>query len=47
VSWLVPAALLSQEILDSRESMQPLDLDAEITRFGGQTAGGIGISIPA
>ncbi|MDX6277007.1 MAG: hypothetical protein QOJ72_1135 [Nocardioidaceae bacterium] len=47
VSWLVPAALLSQEILDSRESMQPLDLDSEIARFGGQTAGGIGISIPA
>ena len=46
VSWLVPASLLSQEILDSRESMQPLNLDAEIERFGGQTAGGIGISIP-
>jgi catechol-2,3-dioxygenase len=46
VSWLVPASLLSQEILDSRESMQPLNLDAEIARFGGQTAGGIGISIP-
>ena len=47
VSWLVPASLLSQEILDSRESMKPLDLAAEIARFGGQTAGGIGISIPA
>ncbi|MCW2751945.1 MAG: glyoxalase/bleomycin resistance protein/dioxygenase [Aeromicrobium sp.] len=46
VSWLVPASLLSQDILDSRESMQPLNLDAEIERFGGQTAGGIGISIP-
>ena len=45
VSWLVPASLLSQDILDSRETMQPLDLDAEIARFGGQTAGGIGISI--
>lgn len=45
VSWLVPASLLSQEILDSRESMQPLNLDAEIDRFGGQTPGGIGISI--
>lgn len=46
VSWLVPASLLSPEILDARETMRPLDLEAEIAGFGGQTLGGIGISIP-
>ena len=45
VSWLVPADRLSQEIRDSRETMSPLDLDAEIARFGGRTLGGLGISI--
>lgn len=47
VSWLVPAASLSQDILDLRETMKPLDLPAEIERFGGQTLGGVGVSIPA
>lgn len=47
VSWLVPASLLTAEILKSREQMAPLDLDAETARFGGQTLGGIGISQPA
>ena len=46
VSWLVPASLLTAEILGGRETMNPLDLPAEIERFGGQTLGGLGISIP-
>ncbi len=46
VSWLVPASLLSKDILESRETVRPLDLAADVTRFGGQTPGGIGISIP-
>jgi catechol-2,3-dioxygenase len=46
VSWLVPASLLTDEVLASRETMRPLDLDAEIARFGGQTLGGLGVSIP-
>lgn len=45
VSWLVPAELITPEILASRESIRPLDLEAEIERFGGQTLGGIGISL--
>ncbi len=45
VSWLVPADQLTAEIIESRTSMSPLDLDAEIARFGGQTLGGIGVSI--
>ena len=45
VSWLLPAEKLTAEILDSRTTMSALDLDAEIARFGGQTLGGIGVSI--
>jgi catechol-2,3-dioxygenase len=47
VSWLVPADLLTEEVLASREKMSPLNLEAEIERFGGQTLGGIGVSIKA
>jgi len=47
VSWLVPADLLTEEVLASRDKMSPLNLEAEIERFGGQTLGGIGVSIPA
>lgn len=46
VSWLVPADQLTQDVLDSRTTMTPLDLEAEIARFGGQTLGGIGVSQP-
>ena len=46
VSWLVPASLLTEEILASRENMTALDLDAAKAQFGAQTLGGIGISIP-
>lgn len=44
VSWLVPADLLTQEILDGRTTMKPLDLDAAKSQFGAETLGGIGIS---
>ena len=47
VSWLVPAALLTEEILASRENMTALDLDAAKAQFGARTLGGIGISLPA
>ena len=46
VSWLVPADLLTDEILASRENMTALDLDAAKVQFGATTLGGIGISIP-
>lgn len=44
VSWLVPAALMTEEILAARETMKALDLDAAKAEFGSQTQGGIGIS---
>jgi len=49
VSWLVPAALITDEIRQEAETlaMKPLDISAEMARFGADTLGGIGVSIPA
>lgn len=41
VSWLVPAHLLGDE---DPAAMRPLDLQAEIDRYGADTLGGIGVS---
>ncbi|MFI6324591.1 VOC family protein [Nonomuraea sp. NPDC050556] len=45
VSWLVPAALITDDVLTARKGIQPLDLAAEKARYGGQTRGGVGISV--
>lgn len=47
VAWVVPAALLDDTALAARARIGPLDLDAEIERYGADTRGGLGISIPA
>ena len=47
VSWLVPADRLTPEILAGRDKLLPLDLPVEIERFGAETVGGLGISVPA
>jgi catechol-2,3-dioxygenase len=47
VSWLVPADRLTPEILAARDKLAPLDLEAEIERFGADTVGGLGVSVPA
>ncbi len=47
VSWLVPADRLTPEILAARSRLAPLDLDREIERFGAETVGGLGVSVPA
>ena len=44
VCWLVPADRLTEDIAIGN---RPLDLAAEIARYGGQTRGGVGISFPA
>jgi catechol-2,3-dioxygenase len=44
VSWLVPADMLPTE---AQMTTAPLDLDAEIARYGPETRGGIGVSVPA
>jgi catechol-2,3-dioxygenase len=47
IAWVVPAALINEEVLASRSTIKPLDLDKEIARFGGATRGGIGVSFAA
>jgi catechol-2,3-dioxygenase len=47
VVWLVPADLLDQEAIDARRRIGRLDLAREKQRYGGQTRGGVGISVPA
>jgi len=44
VVWLIPAALLTDDDLAARSSIRPLDLPAEIERFGADELGGVGIS---
>ncbi|MFY1620271.1 VOC family protein [Micromonospora sp. WMMD736] len=47
VVWLVPANLLNDDTLAARKRIGRLDLAAERQRYGGQTRGGVGISVPA
>jgi catechol 2,3-dioxygenase-like lactoylglutathione lyase family enzyme len=47
VVWLIPAALLEESDLAARATLAPLDLASELERFGAETRGGVGISIPA
>jgi catechol-2,3-dioxygenase len=47
VSWLVPADLLTDDVLARRTRIGRLDIAAEKARYGGQTRGGVGVSVPA
>ena len=49
VCWVLPADALTPELVDAARSdprPRPLDLAAEKQRFGAQTRGGVGVSIP-
>jgi catechol-2,3-dioxygenase len=46
VSWLLPAELITEEVRGQAMQIRPLDLDREIARYGAQTRGGVGVSIP-
>ena len=46
VSWLVPADLLTDEVLAAKTRVGRLDLAAEIERYGAETRGGVGVSVP-
>jgi catechol-2,3-dioxygenase len=46
VSWLVPAESIDEATLAGRTRIAPLDLQREKERYGGQTRGGVGVSIP-
>jgi catechol 2,3-dioxygenase-like lactoylglutathione lyase family enzyme len=45
VAWIIPADLLTADAKDARTSIGRLDLRAEKEKFGGQTRGGVGISV--
>lgn len=50
VCWIVPAALITEaDRTDAATDLRPrpLDLAAEIARYGADTQGGVGVSIPA
>jgi catechol-2,3-dioxygenase len=47
VSWLLPADLITPEVTEGAAMIAPLDLDREIERYGAQTRGGVGVSVPA
>jgi catechol-2,3-dioxygenase len=46
VSWLVPAELITDAVKDAKTRIGPLDIAREIERYGAQTRGGVGVSIP-
>jgi catechol-2,3-dioxygenase len=46
VVWLIPKDLLTEDALAARKRIGRLDLRREKERYGGQTRGGVGISVP-
>ena len=46
VSWLLPADLITPEVTEGAAMTAPLNLEREIERYGAQTRGGVGVSIP-
>ena len=45
VSWLLPADLITDEVLAARSRIDRLDLAREKARYGGSTRGGVGVSV--
>jgi len=46
IVWLIPRHLLTGNEADGDPRPKPLDLAKEKARYGGQTRGGLGVSIP-
>jgi catechol-2,3-dioxygenase len=49
VSWLLPADLITEEMRAETAGLarpRPLDLEGEIVRYGAETRGGVGVSVP-
>lgn len=44
VAWIVPAGLIDDEARQGRAGIRPLDLEAELRRYGATTPGGAGVS---
>jgi catechol-2,3-dioxygenase len=47
VSWLLPADLITEDVTARKATIDRLDIAAEKARYGGQTRGGLGVSVPA
>ena len=47
VAWVVPADLLDDQARESRKRIERLDIEREKARYGADTRGGVGISVPA
>ena len=47
IVWIIPADSLTDDDRDGRKRIGRLDIAKEKARFGGQTRGGVGISVPA
>jgi catechol 2,3-dioxygenase-like lactoylglutathione lyase family enzyme len=45
IAWIIPADLLDDEAREARTRIGRLDLERERARYGGQTRGGVGISV--
>jgi catechol 2,3-dioxygenase-like lactoylglutathione lyase family enzyme len=47
VAWVVPADLLDDQAREARKRIGRLDLEREKRRYGADTRGGVGVSVPA
>ena len=47
VVWIIPADLLDEEAREAGTRIRPLDLAREKARYGADTRGGVGISVPS
>ena len=47
VAWVVPADLLDDDAREARRRIGRLDMEREKRRYGADTRGGVGISVPA
>ena len=47
VSWLLPADLITPDVLAAKTRIGRLDLAAEKARYGADTRGGVGVSVAA
>jgi catechol-2,3-dioxygenase len=47
VSWLLPADLITDDVVARKASIGRLDIAAEKARYGGSTRGGVGVSVAA
>jgi catechol-2,3-dioxygenase len=41
VCWLVPQELLTEDAIEAKSNLRPLNIDAEIERYGLETVGGV------